>query len=1366
MAPAKPMLDGVELPQAQRIASEDEEVLAQHGVPALEGDFLQDLGRRAVRVSLTGVMTGAEAGEDLKGLREKFRAAQPVPFVSDIATATRVDKVLIEEMGVRELAGKPERFEYALALREYTPPPAVEVVDPPDIPVPPLPQIARLVVTVLVENEPDFDFGRVTVRASGTDAEGVAVSRTLFNRTGNVWTEEDFPPGRYTVEAAVAEPDAMTGSAAVEVRPGETAEAAITLRRGARIAKAFIIHFWFDKAFVEPCLREVLQRVVAHSDAHPNEKVLIVGHTDLTGPDNYNQALSERRARSVHAFLTFGRNRERAVAEWNELRRTRPPGLFTSVKDTWDTREVQYMLQDLRFYLGNIDEDHGPLTSAAVRAFQTDNGLTPTGAMDDATWEKLVAAYLEQDSFALPEERFFRNARGDCNGGVLQWIGCGETDPVLNTELAWRPNRRTEILFLTTDTLPPGDIPEPDTFNLPEEGVAGTGWCLGPRNPNLPRCPFTTRTAPPAEGKVLIRPAEPGKVLVSGTITFEDGTPVANAKYSLTAPDGEYLNTAAAGADPLLEEKQGPDPAGTPPRRKQKGRPVPNRADAQGRFSFQRETPEGVYILELQELTTPQVARSTEEAPGSGVGNVVCFRLDAAPPPAAEETASFAAQAPSAPTPATGKGGIVQSAPAPVVDATPEITPEEPVVVVKRSYTRPARVRITLRTSAPSRGKGTLTRSGNTSAIKLFTAATGGTEITFDGTDNVFSGDRLKGNGVQVFAESDSPSSLVGDFKLTLTLTSGAAKTVSATAVRVTLDICAPRTAPGVEPVPLPGNDKVDVGRFVQRGEPNNSHDRTMILVHRPTPAGFSGNLVLVRNNDRVRAFDSSDEQPLPGQTPLPARHPISPGSIVLPSRFKRLFVEGTAVSNAPRDTGFRLGIEGVEDDGDRVAITVFALEMIRQANTAIPMQGNDACLMVSKAVTNVNLPDTATFAGPPGANPDPDTFRLQVRGLPAGETLTLSLDVLRGTTFTYTHEFPMLEGNAGGRPAYRTNEHVRLVSNAVDDAHLDHQTPLVRLEDVVRATLLRNGQRLARIDLPVGRPPSEDGLKAIRTVDINFVTLRGVSSNPQATVDEMSRNWAQLAIRFNRVSTEIVDPVTNVLTVDGTANRDGQLSVDVTPQGGTVTTVTVPVRRGQTDRVIAQNVAAAITAQTGLPASHHRHQDLFIVLVNRRNQVNFTNATSTVPTVVFTPPPLNFTDEINLLEGSVLGLNFSDNDPSTIDIIAVGRVPILGTNLGATGGDFLAVNLPGWRNVAIIREEAVRTNNASIPLVAGHEMGHALLDGSDEIHLNTIPTNLISIFANVADTIGVGKRLNDAQNLRVRQRSGPNTVPPLLQKK
>lgn len=611
---ARPMLGDVELQQVQILEVEQEQVLQQHRVPGLEGDFWQRLGRRATTIPLSGVLTGPEAGAGLNRLREKFRVAEPVSFVADITTATQVDQVLISAISVRELAGKPHRFEYELTLREFIPPPAVSE-EPPTEPPPPRTETATLIVEVIVEGRPGFDFETVTVTAEGTPSagtqpEGTTVDRTLTNREENIWTEADMPAGDYTVRAVVEDPDPLTGSASASLRAGETTQVTITLRSGQNIAKAFVIHFWFDKAFIEPCLRTVMRQVADYAQAHTDEKLLIVGHTDLTGSDQYNQSLSERRARSAYAYLTVGRDRAPAITEWNHLRRRRPTGQTRSLNDTWGTREYQYLLQDIGYYVGNIDEQHGEMTDEAINNFQQDNGLPTTGAMDDATWEKLVELYLSQDNLSIPESQFLPN----CDGEILKWLGCGEQDPVRNTQDAWRPNRRTEFLFVRAETLP-CEVPQPDTFELPEVGAVGSDWCLGPGNPNV-RCCFTTRETEQPD-KWLVQPTNPARVSVSGTITFEDGTPVANAEYALIAPDGEYLHTDASGSADVGERPQG----------ESRGRPIPDRADENGGFSYPQPTPVGTYILELLNLETPQVARDRAKSPETARGNVICLQF-------------------------------------------------------------------------------------------------------------------------------------------------------------------------------------------------------------------------------------------------------------------------------------------------------------------------------------------------------------------------------------------------------------------------------------------------------------------------------------------------------------------------------------------------------------------------------------------------------------------------------------------------------------------------------------------------------------------------------------------------------------------
>jgi outer membrane protein OmpA-like peptidoglycan-associated protein len=601
---ARPVLDGVELQQVQEIASDDAEAVETHAVPVLEGDFLQDLGRRAVRFTLNGVVLGATAGDGLKTLREKFRAAQPVSFVSDIATATTVDKVLIEDVGIRELAGKPQRFEYALTLREFIPPPAPAQEPPPVKPIPP-PLTSTLIVEVIVTGQPAFDFSTVTVSADGTQDDGTPLSRVLTTRTNNVWTEADFPPGSYTAKAVVTAPQPMSGTAHATIAKGQTVKVTITLAPGSGIAKGFVIHFWFDKAFIEPCLREVAQRIAAYATAHPDEKMVIVGNTDLTGSDEYNQSLSERRGRSVFAMLTFGRDPDAALAEWKELRKIQAGQ--PTVNDHWGVREYQWMLQDLDYYSGNIDEQHGPQTDAGVRSFQTDRGLPVTGSVDPATWDKLSEAYMAAASLAVPASQFLENANdGGCDGGILRWLGCGEEHPIRNTQDAWRPNRRTEVLFIAA-AKPPCQVAKPVTFDL--QPPSGTTWCLDDGTASA-RCCFMSNDDG-ADGMWQVTPAEPGSVTVSGSITFDDGTPLANANYILTAPDGEYMD--------------GEHPA--PPN---SGRPVPGQTAADGSFAYP-DKPKGVGIYILTVLG-PYVVRLASEPPGSEKGNSVCMHMDGSAP--------------------------------------------------------------------------------------------------------------------------------------------------------------------------------------------------------------------------------------------------------------------------------------------------------------------------------------------------------------------------------------------------------------------------------------------------------------------------------------------------------------------------------------------------------------------------------------------------------------------------------------------------------------------------------------------------------------------------------------------------------------
>ena len=63
------------------------------------------------------------------------------------------------------------------------------------------------------------------------------------------------------------------------------------------------ISFNTDSATVRPALRADLVRVGQNLARYPNSNVQVIGHTDSDGEASYNQALSERRARSVADIL-------------------------------------------------------------------------------------------------------------------------------------------------------------------------------------------------------------------------------------------------------------------------------------------------------------------------------------------------------------------------------------------------------------------------------------------------------------------------------------------------------------------------------------------------------------------------------------------------------------------------------------------------------------------------------------------------------------------------------------------------------------------------------------------------------------------------------------------------------------------------------------------------------------------------------------------------------------------------------------------------------------------------------------------------------------------------------------------------------
>jgi outer membrane protein OmpA-like peptidoglycan-associated protein len=82
-------------------------------------------------------------------------------------------------------------------------------------------------------------------------------------------------------------------------------EGATVTRVGEGIVVTFDtgILFDFDRADLRPASRDNLQELADNLREYERTDVLVIGHTDATGPVDYNQSLSERRANAAARYL-------------------------------------------------------------------------------------------------------------------------------------------------------------------------------------------------------------------------------------------------------------------------------------------------------------------------------------------------------------------------------------------------------------------------------------------------------------------------------------------------------------------------------------------------------------------------------------------------------------------------------------------------------------------------------------------------------------------------------------------------------------------------------------------------------------------------------------------------------------------------------------------------------------------------------------------------------------------------------------------------------------------------------------------------------------------------------------------------------
>lgn len=262
-------------------------------------------------------------------------------------------------------------------------------------------------------------------------------------------------------------------------------------------------------------------------------------------------------------------------------------------------------------------------------------------------------------------------------------------------------------------------------------------------------------------------------------------------------------------------------------------------------------------------------------------------------------------------------------------------------VLVKKAPSSPARQRVILRTNVSFPRQGTFdVVAGNAPNVRVQFFATANSAAPL-ALPLQAPGAQMSGtNGFRLFAEGIRASGAADDIELSLILADGSPAaglpaSVKMTAVELTLDVCASRPAAGGEPPVMTVADKIATGRFVQVASPTASHERAKLIVQQQVPGDFSCVVefrALGGRSPRVRAF--SQEDLTTGQL---VRLPETIPSGLLAIGTIERFAEGIEPSAAARDTGFQLGIAGLDPDGDRAPMTALEFAVAENATAAAP---------------------------------------------------------------------------------------------------------------------------------------------------------------------------------------------------------------------------------------------------------------------------------------------------------------------------------------------------------------------------------------------------------------------------------------------
>ncbi|MGL1936111.1 MAG: OmpA family protein [Fibrobacterales bacterium] len=235
-------------------------------------------------------------------------------------------------------------------------------------------------------------------------------------------------------------------------------------KRALTIDMVEVVDKVFNSNSAVPCLDSEGSLVASiatcfkHMDEWPDKEVLVYGHTDTTGEDDYNFGLSEYRSKAIKALLNDD------TSLWNEVAEA-----HSSVID------YQTILKSLSSRYGwstdpgVVDGDAGSNTNRALESFQNrfndefSGTLTVDGCIGPASWGAIMTTVR---SFAATDSAVNMTRVRPMFVQPFEGVyPCGESFPIENTGVDAfdsESNRRVEIQF--------SDRPNPPVLPTPVVG--------------------------------------------------------------------------------------------------------------------------------------------------------------------------------------------------------------------------------------------------------------------------------------------------------------------------------------------------------------------------------------------------------------------------------------------------------------------------------------------------------------------------------------------------------------------------------------------------------------------------------------------------------------------------------------------------------------------------------------------------------------------------------------------------------------------------------------------------------------------------------------------------------------------------------